>query len=991
MKHILTLIILITCTVFRIYAQCTGTQLNWINPSFEGTPATPHVTPPNWDICQPGVTPDTQPGCWGVTLAPTNGSSYVGFCNQNSGNWHEGCGQALSSPMVVGTTYTFTVDIATTASTQGGLTPGCIELQVWGNMGGNSGCDMSYLCWSSGDVFNAAHMDQWVTHTISFTATQPWTNLLFMSNNLGCADCPYIMIDNLTPVQPISDIPQFTWTNVCQGSTMQFTDQSTSSSGTITTWDYDWGDATAHGNTQNPSHLYSAPGTYNVTLTITSTVPCTTTVSHQVVVNPLPTISITPATSSVCSGTGVALTASGGASYSWSPPTGLSSATVANPTASPTANTTYTVTGTDANGCSSTASCTVNISPNLTPTITTVGATCGTNNGSATVTQAGLNYSWSNSQTTQTAVNLVAGNYTVTVTDANGCSGTASCVISNTQGGSATASSTDEYCGLSNGTASASPVGGTVPYTYLWSNSLTTQNISNLPAGTYTVTVTDANLCSASASVTITNIPGGTVSATSTDENCGHANGTASASPAGGTPPYTYLWSNSQTTQNITNLPANTYTVTMTDANGCTAFASATVTNIAGPSLLVLSWVDETCTYGNGSATVNAINGLAPYSYLWSNGDNTATTTNLHAGTYTCTVTDANNCTAMNTVTITDTPGPTISLGGISMASCGLSDGSVTMNVNGGLQPYTYNWNSNPPQSTPNLQNVPTGIYCITVSDANGCSATNCINIGEKPGPSATSSSQNEICDQTNGSATVNPSGGTPPYTYLWSNGQTTQTATGLAQGSYTVTVSDQGCSTVLGVGVLETPGPDAGFSAHPKVLTIMDGPVSFLDNSSGNVVGWNWNFGDGSSGSGEEVDHPYQNIGTYVVTLIITDNNGCMDTIIDTIKVKDIFTFYIPTAFSPNADGTNDFFAPQGVNVDPNNFEMYIFDRWGKEIFQTTTWDAVLNRSEAWNGTTDNRGTYKDVVMDVYVYRIKVKEIDGPKHEYVGRISLIP
>ena len=355
MKKIYLVIFLLVTAVIRLFAQCTGTQLTWVNPCFNGTAGTVSVTPPPWNVCQPGTTPDTQPGCWGVTLPPASpcSVSYVGMCNEPSGNWYEGCGEQLSTPMVAGTTYTFTMDLATTNSTGGGLTPGPIEIQVWGNMGGNSGCDETFLCWSSGNVTNTT----WQVYTCSFTATQNWTNLLFMSHNIGSAYCPYIMLDNLSPVSPVADIAQFTWTNVCIGDSMVFTDKSTSL-GTITTWDWDWGDGTAHGNTATPSpHLYSAAGTFNVSLTITSTVPCTTKVTHQVIVNPLPTASITPPVSSTCSGSSVSLTANGGTTYSWSPSSGLSSVTISNPTANPTIATTYTVTCTDANGCSNTASC----------------------------------------------------------------------------------------------------------------------------------------------------------------------------------------------------------------------------------------------------------------------------------------------------------------------------------------------------------------------------------------------------------------------------------------------------------------------------------------------------------------------------------------------------------------------------------------------------------------------------------------------------------
>jgi gliding motility-associated-like protein len=128
-----------------------------------------------------------------------------------------------------------------------------------------------------------------------------------------------------------------------------------------------------------------------------------------------------------------------------------------------------------------------------------------------------------------------------------------------------------------------------------------------------------------------------------------------------------------------------------------------------------------------------------------------------------------------------------------------------------------------------------------------------------------------------------------------------------------------------------------------------------------------------------------YSNLGTFLVTLIVTDNNGCMDTVQDTIKIKEIFTIYIPNAFTPNEDYINDLFFPQGISIDPNEYEMAIFDRWGKLVFKSTTW------GEGWNGTLENKGDVKNVVMDAYVYRIKIKEIDGPKHEYIGRVSLIP
>ncbi|MGD0711305.1 MAG: gliding motility-associated C-terminal domain-containing protein, partial [Bacteroidales bacterium] len=689
---------------------------------------------------------------------------------------------------------------------------------------------------------------------------------------------------------------------------------------------------------------------------------------------------------SVCNGSSVPLWATGGATYTWAPAGSLSNANIANPVAHPASTTTYYVT--ISNGtCNILDSVKVTISPGPSVTVTN-GSIC---NGQQDTLFAGgaASYLWSTGSTNTYIVESPASTtpYTVTGTTA-GCSAAVTGTITvNPLPNAQITPFAPATCGLNNGSATAT--GGT---TYLWSSGQTTATITHLAPGTYSVTVTSAAGCSSTTSVIINNIPGGTVTATSTDENCGHANGTASSTPVGGTPPYTYLWSNGHTTQNITNLPAGTYTVTVTDASSCTAVTSVTLTNIAGPSLQVLGSVNETCSYGNGSATVNAINGVLPYSYLWSNGNTSATATNLHAGTYTCTVTDSNHCTAINTVTITNTPGPTITISGINSANCGMSNGSATLNISGGTPAYTpIIWSNG--ETSQNILNVPTGTYCVTVTDANSCTTSACVTIPQKPGPVATHSYTDEICQMKNGTATAVPSGGVPPYIFSWSNGAITQTATGLSQGNYTYTVTDQGgCSTSGTVSIGEIPGPTAYFMYTPKILTILEGPVYFWDESTGGTrpYTYQWDFGDASSGTGTYNVHPYPNLGTYVISEIVTDSNRCKDTISDTVRVVDIFTFYTPNAFTPNNDGLNDNWAPQGTNIDTNNYNEYIYDRWGNLVFQTTKWqvsktEPPKGQAEGWNGTIYNNGNNKDIVMDIYVYKIDLREFNhGPKHEYV-------
>ena len=628
-------------------------------------------------------------------------------------------------------------------------------------------------------------------------------------------------------------------------------------------------------------------------------------------------------------------------------------------------------------------------------------ASCGQSDGSAIIIASGGTpsylYNWNTVpvQTTATASNIPAGNYTVTITDANSCTVTTSVLIINNGAPTLQTNETDASCGNSNGSATVNATGGSGSYTYSWSTTPAqfTPIASNLPAGTYTVTVNDGS-CTATAIVIVNNMFGTTSTISNIiNATCGNSNGGATLVATGGTQPYTYLWTSipAQTSSVLQNVPAGNYSVTVSDATGCTTSNNLTISNSPGPSLSQGTLVNATCGMSNGSTTVIINGGQAPYTYLWntSPAQTTSTASGIPAGAYIVTVTDANSCATNISMTISGTPGPGAAISGITDATCGLSNGSATLVVNSGTPPYAYNWNSVPVQSNQNLQNVPSGNYTVTVSDANSCTVTANAIIGNVGGPSATATSTNEICGQLNGTATVVATGGTGNYTYLWSNGQTTASATGLAGGSYTVTVNDGNCATIATVTVLDIPGPSANFTAHPQVLTSMDGPVSFLDNSSGNIVNWQWNYGDGSpTGYGNATTHQYQNLGTYVATLIITDNNGCVDTVSDTIKIKDIFAIYIPDAFTPDDDGLNDLFSPQGLNVDPNSFDMYIFDRWGNIMFHSTKW--YITSAEPWNGTKNNCGTSDDIVLGIYIYKINLKAIDGPVHEYIGRVSLI-
>ncbi|MCK6693064.1 MAG: HYR domain-containing protein, partial [Thermoanaerobaculia bacterium] len=365
----------------------------------------------------------------------------------------------------------------------------------------------------------------------------------------------------------------------------------------------------------------------------------------------------------------------------------------------------------------------------------------GGNDGQATVIVADgtpvYSYVWppeADNQTTQTALNLVAGTYTVTVTDGLGCTGTGSVTIAEPDALVATiealvaVSCSNEPTGALKAHAS----GGTPPYQYLWSNGSILQTITSLAPGLYVVTVTDANNCTATNTETVV-LPAIEFEADIDESDhvtCrGGADGTATASAHGGTPGYTYLWSNGQSTATATNLPAGVFTVTVTDSGGCTATASVTITEPAlGFSVVISASTDALCTgVANGTAQALASNGSEPYTYSWSSQppQNNAAAWNLPAGTYTVTATDNSGCTATASVQISEPAPLEASIDILNHPTCiGGVNGLASVNAGGGTAPYTYVWNTAPAQTAANAGALSAGTYTVTVTDQNGCTAT---------------------------------------------------------------------------------------------------------------------------------------------------------------------------------------------------------------------------------------------------------------------------
>ena len=498
-----------------------------------------------------------------------------------------------------------------------------------------------------------------------------------------------------------------------------------------------------------------------------------------------------------------------------------------------------------------------------------------TTDGTAPYTSA-----WSNGATTEDLSGLCAGSYTLTVSDAKGCTATETYQINEPGNLQATVSATDATCqGNCDGSVSASATGGTAPYSFAWSNGASGATASGLCAGSYDVTITDANGCSTLSTVVVNEPSLLTGSVSTTDASCaGTCDGSASASASGGVAPYTYLWSTGGNTATETGLCAGSCSVTITDAHGCVTVTTFTI-NEPGALQGSATSTDASC-HGtcDGTANASATGGTAPYTFAWDNGDTQAATTGLCAGSYSVTITDANGCVVVTSITVAE---PTLltASGTTSDASCaGVCDGSATVSANGGIAPYAYVWTSGGTGATET--GLCAGTHDVTVTDANGCVTVVSLTVNEPSALQASASSVDATCHGTcDGSALVNATGGTAPYTYAWSSGSVAAAETGLCAGSYSVTVTDaNGCATVANVTVGEPIVLSAVVTTtDASCASNCDGSASV--SASGGTAPYTYVW---SSGGNTATENGLC-AGSYNVTA--TDANGCVTVLSLTIN----------------------------------------------------------------------------------------------------------
>lgn len=508
-----------------------------------------------------------------------------------------------------------------------------------------------------------------------------------------------------------------------------------------------------------------------------------------------------------------------------------------------------------------------------------IDITCfGLAEGGATASATGgtppYDYDWDNGETGETATMLLGGSQSVTVTDDNGATATASFNINEPTEviGTVIAVIAESCDGMLDGSAEVDAAGGTPGYTYEWSNSQTGPLLSQVAAGSYSVTILDASLCEtvlfvdvpATPDLTITEFEPYAVSC------LGANNGGVDVSIIGGTPGYTYLWSNGQTTEDLMNVAAGNYTLTVTDSKGCTISESVQVDN--GPQVIIDATnaaLDVSC-HGtmDGSIDINVSGGTAPYTYDWNNGDSGNPINNLGPGLYVVTVTDAGGCTAQTTLQIQEPDEILITVNKTNVVCAGSMDGTAQVVASGGQSPYNFDW---PNGSDPNM--LGSGSYVVTVSDALNCTATSVVQISEQHTPIQIDFSimGETAAGAADGSINTTVSGGVNNFGYLWSTGDTIADLSGLGAGSYTLTVTDTvGCTAVQSAIV---PMGDCALTASAEITHLScfgDSSGQITVQFSGNVgpVSFTWSNGDSSEVA--------SNLTAGVYSVSIADSTGC-------------------------------------------------------------------------------------------------------------------
>lgn len=516
------------------------------------------------------------------------------------------------------------------------------------------------------------------------------------------------------------------------------------------------------------------------------------------------------------------------------------------------------------------------------------------------------------------------------------------------------------------------------PFTFVWTNmngdtlsgidtlANVPSSITNLPDGTYYLEVMDINGCNSLFidTVTLTEPNELTDTIESTPESCYDNNGTVTVTPAGGTSPFTYSWSPVSGTQpQLSNLLAGVYTVTITDNNGCVRIDSILVDSI-------ISVINDPVIGGDsgycypGTANVELINNDEYMSYQWSSGETSPDSiVELAAGTYAITATNSDGCMRTTTFSIEEWANFQISNTVDQITCYGSDNGLISYNLSQS-DPLLYVWTNSIGDTIQTgiastgddaLQDLGPGVYTVFIADTHNCVLVDdTLTIIEPDELIADKSSMSETCQDTNGVAMVTPYGGTTPYIFNWQPASGSQSVLdNLLAGEYTVTITDaNGCEHIDTIVVDSVLIPIADFNSSLDTAITQE-LINFSDLSDGlndTISEWYWDFGDGSTSDEQNPVYAYTDTGSYTVSLIVTNTDGCVDTITSEIFITKLF---IPNVFTPDGDGINDYFEiPYLQTIYPGS-GLTLYNRWGRKVYDQTPY------MNDWNAEKCKSGTY--------------------------------
>jgi gliding motility-associated-like protein len=407
-------------------------------------------------------------------------------------------------------------------------------------------------------------------------------------------------------------------------------------------------------------------------------------------------------------------------------------------------------------------------------------------------------------------------------------------------------------------------------------------------------------------------------------------------------------------------------------SNNCKAFSNFSASKTS---------TDASCQQAcNGTAKiVPDIGSISSYTYKWDSNpvQTTSQATNLCTGTYHITVSDANNCTLIDSVEIKSPPGLLISASEQNPLCYQSNDGAIFVNVISGNLPLSFLWSNG--MTSRDISSLSPGNYSLSITDANMCKYDTLLGLTEPDSIQLGYNSSKASCGLSDGKASVIVSGGSSPYQYLWSNGETKQQVDDLSSGIHQVIVIDKNlCRDTLSVSIGSRSGFYPDFSYSPMHPDIFDSHVYF-QNETHPTDRWQWDFGGLGSSDLENPDFSFPEAGTYPIRFIAA-NGTCLDTITKNLIIEDNFLIYVPNAFTPELDGNNEYFRAVVRGVDPTRYELIIFDRWGNEVFTSHDPD------EGWDGYS---GSEKQP-DGIYTWVLTCTDIRKQPRHYVGRVNLM-